>query len=257
MKLHLLKTDLLPEYKKSFQRKITAGLKKLPATPPSFDFTFYNAVSAMSSSKIEGEQMDIDSYIKHKTNGIKYNKDLTEKPNDLFVAYEFAQENNFSKANFLKAHKLISKHLLPPQMQGVYRHHQMTVVNSLTHQITYTACDARLVETEMDKLFTDIDSLMWEHLTDVEVFYFAAYIHLMFVKIHPFDDGNGRSARLLEKWFMAEKLNRYAWCIQSELYYFQNLQSYYNGLKMTGAFYDTTASDKVLPFLSLLPKALL
>jgi len=43
-------------------------------------------------------------------------------------------------------------------------------------------------------------SSKFEVLTDSELF-FAALIHLVFVKIHPFDDGNGRAARLLEKWF--------------------------------------------------------
>ncbi len=257
MKLQVLKTDLLPEFKKKFQRKITTGLKKLPPTPPSFDFTFYNAVGVMSSSRIEGEAMDIDSYVKHKTKGIDYNKALTQKPNDLFDAYLFAQDNNLNEKNFLKAHSIASKHLLPKEWQGKYRGHQMTVVNSQTQQITYTACDVQLVENEMSKLFADINTLLWEHLTDAEVFYFAALIHLVFVKIHPFEDGNGRTARLLEKWFMAEKLNRYAWCIQSELYYYSHLQNYYSNLKMLGAFYDMANYHQAMPFLSILPNALL
>lgn len=28
-------------------------------------FTFYTSVSVMSSSRIEGEQLDVDSYVKH------------------------------------------------------------------------------------------------------------------------------------------------------------------------------------------------
>ena len=41
-------------------------------------------------------------------------------------------------------------------------------------------------------------------------------IHLVFVKIHPWNDGNGRSARLMEKWFLAQKLDEKAWFIESE-----------------------------------------
>lgn len=32
----------------------------------SHSFTFYTSVSVMSSSKIEGEQLEVDSYVKHK-----------------------------------------------------------------------------------------------------------------------------------------------------------------------------------------------
>jgi Fic family protein len=48
-------------------------------------------------------------------------------------------------------------------------------------------------------------------LSAEEVFYFASFIHLRFVHIHPFRDGNGRAARLIEKWFIAEKLGKQFW----------------------------------------------
>ena len=35
-------------------------------------FTFYTSVSVMSSSKIEGEQMEVDSYVKHKILDVEY-----------------------------------------------------------------------------------------------------------------------------------------------------------------------------------------
>lgn len=58
----------------------------------------------------------------------------------------------------------------------------------------------------MHELFDDIRMLLDMELTEKEVFYYASLIHLMFVHIHPFADGNGRSARLLEKWFITSSL---------------------------------------------------
>jgi Fic family protein len=45
-------------------------------------------------------------------------------------------------------------------------------------------------------------------LSILEIFYYAAFIHLVFLKKHPLQDGNGRTARLVEKWVLREKLGQ-------------------------------------------------
>ena len=51
-------------------------------------FTFYTSMAVISSFRIEGEQMEIDSYIKHKMQDIEYLPELVEKPNDLYRAFQ-------------------------------------------------------------------------------------------------------------------------------------------------------------------------
>ncbi len=41
--------------------------------------------------KIEGEEIELDSYIKHKNFGIKFLADYTKKIDDLYNAYQFAK----------------------------------------------------------------------------------------------------------------------------------------------------------------------
>ena len=67
--------------------------------------------------------------------------------------------------------------------------------------------------------YINIESLMKQKINFQEVFYFVSIIHLGFMKIHPCNDGNGRSGRWLEKWFLLEKLGAKAWFVQSEKYY--------------------------------------
>ncbi|MBW4889716.1 Fic family protein [Mucilaginibacter sp. HMF5004] len=88
------------------------------------------------------------------------------------------------------------------------------------------------------------------------MFFFASLIHLVFVKIHPFNDGNGRTGRLIEKWFLAQKLGDKAWFIQSEKNYYQQHQTYYNNLRALGLEYPELDYDKALLFLLMLPGAL-
>lgn len=230
-------------------------IKKIELEPHSF--TFYTSVSVMSSSKIEGEQMEVDSYVRHKILNVEYLPELTEKPNDLYQAYLFAKDNPLTKDNFHKAHQLVAAHLLPKPQRGELRKTEMLVMEHDTGRIQYEAAEQKILKTEYDKLWSEIVGLLNKELTIDEVFYYSAFIHLVFVNIHPFGDGNGRIARLLEKWFLTEKLGERAWYIQSEKYYYKHVNDYYKNLARLGMFYDKLDYEKCIPFLLMLPQSLI
>lgn len=235
-------------------QKEFSDLEQIKLEPHSF--TFYTSVSVMSSSKIEGEQLEVDSYVKHKMLKVKYIPELTEKPNDLYQAYLFANENSLNHNNFLKTHKLISTHLLPKFQQGVIRKTEMLVMEHKTGRIQYEAAPLILVKSHYKQLWDEINKLLKQELSIEEVFYYASYIHLAFVNIHPFSDGNGRISRLLEKWFLVEKLGERAWYIKSEKYYYKNINDYYKNLSRLGLFYEGLDYEKSIPFLLMLPQSL-
>ena len=219
-------------------------------------FRFYTAVSVMSSSRIEGEQMEIDSYLKHKLQNIEYLPDLTEKPNDLFEAYEFARDNKLSLPNFYEVHRIATKHLLPEGQRGVIRTGNMLIMEQQTQRVQYEAAMASVVKNEFEKFWEELNELIQQKLSTNQIFYFASLIHLVFVKIHPFNDGNGRTGRLLEKWFLNTMLGEKAWYIGSEHYYYKNIKNYYNSLARVGLFYEELNYDKAIPFLLMLPNCL-
>ena len=231
-----------------------AHIKQREWTPESF--RFYTAVSVISSSRIEGEQMEIDSYLKHKLQNIEYLPNLTEKPNDLFEAYEFARDNKLTMVNFYEAHSIATKHLLPQSQRGVVRTGNMIIMNHQTQQVQYEAAMASVVNTEFADFWSELDELTQQKLSPNQVFYYASLIHLVFVKIHPFNDGNGRTGRLLEKWFLNTMLGEKAWYIGSEHYYYKNIQNYYNSLARVGLFYNELNYDKAIPFLLMLPQSM-
>ena len=255
--MEIISNKYFESYKQQIQIDFASALKEMreiELNPQSF--TFYTSVAVISSSKIEGEQMEVDSYIKHKMQGIEYLPELVEKPNDLFLAYLFSKESKLSKENFLQSHILLSTHLLPEKWRGIYRQNEMLVMEHNTGRIQYEAAPYSIIKSEMEKLWKDINTLLKQKHSTEEIFYYASYIHLMFVDIHPFNDGNGRAARLLEKWFLAEKLGETAWYIQSEKYYYHYVNHYYKNLNRLGMFYDKLNYSNAVPFLQMLPNSI-
>lgn len=257
IELKIIPIDLMASYKLQVNTNLQSAFESLKDAEISTDtFSFYTSVSAITSSRIEGEQMEVDSYIKHKMLNIEYLPNLVEKPNDLYKAYLFAQEKELTNTTFLEAHTLLATHLLSINKQGVYRKGNMVVTEHKTGKIQYEAAPSDEIKKLMDLLWNDIEQLKKQQLTTEEVFYFASFIHIVFVNIHPFEDGNGRAGRLLEKWFIAEKLGKKAWYVQSELNYYTFVNDYYKNLNRLGMFYEQLDYTKALPFLLMLPNAL-
>ena len=248
--LKILSDKLLPDYSKliDFDLEETITLIEKDSVPVDY-FQFYNSVSSVYSSKIEGENIDFDSYYKHKFLNVKYKPDYTKKSDDLFLAYEFTLENNLSFENVLRAHSILSRNLLPRNQRG-FRNGPMFVLNS-NDRIEYVAAEPNIVKSELEKLFFDISILLNEKLTLPEIFFYAAFTHLVFVKVHPFQDGNGRAARLLEKWFLIEKSGKKIISVELEKHYYKNLSDYYNNLRKPGLEYTGLDYSQSLDFLTM------
>lgn len=211
-------------------------------------FQFYKSVSSVYSSKIEGEDIDFDSYFKYKFLKVKFKPDYTRKADDLYAAYDFIENNTLTLKHVQKAHSILSKNFLPKSQQGLIRNNPMFVINS-DDQIEYVAAGPELVKSELDRLFHDIDLLLRTALNPFEVFYYSSLLHLVFVKIHPFQDGNGRTARLLEKWFLIEKIGDKAKSVQLEKNYYLKLKEYYFNIRKIGLEYECLDYSKCLDFL--------
>ncbi len=256
IKLNIIPNSLLQQYVDTFHLSIKQDFENLNDSELSIDtFSFYTSVSAVFSSKIEGEPIELDSYIKHKRFDVEYLPDYTRKIDDLYDAYLFAQKNVLNQKNIELVHSQLTKHFLKKTKQGKVRVSNMFVITK-DGKIEYVAATPDKVESEMQLFYTDLDLLVKTDLSFEETLFCASMLHLVFVKIHPFDDGNGRTARLLEKWFIAQKLGNKAWFVQSEKNYYDNHQTYYNNIRRLGLDYEELNYDEAMPFLKMLPKAI-
>ncbi|RZK39779.1 MAG: hypothetical protein EOO90_17550 [Pedobacter sp.] len=253
--LKIIPNELLDNYLEQLPSNLDELFNHLhDAELSTINFSFYTSVASVFSSKIEGETIELDSFIKHKRDGIPFKIDYTQKIDDLYHAYSFAQQNCLNKQNIEEAHRLLSKHILTKSARGTFRKQNM-YVSTPDGKIEYVAATPFEVPVEMEKFYHDIDELTNTELSIEETFFYAAMIHMVFVKIHPWNDGNGRSARLIEKWFLAEKLGSKAWFLQSEKQYYEQHQLYYTNIRKLGLEYVDLDYTKAMSFLLMLPNS--
>lgn len=255
MRLRLIKSTLFDKYRQVQPISIQKHFNKLKSRQDQEDaFGYALAQASVYSSMIEGNHIDLESYLRFSSTGLNTKSKSFREIEDLRAAYQFARQQKLSSANFLLTHAISTETILEDEnYRGKLRDKPVYIYSG--QERIYTGADAQILPEVFDQFFQDIDILLGRDLSMSECFYFAAFIHLVFVKIHPFADGNGRSARLLEKWFLASRLGETAWFIESEKLYQRRIRSYYKHLCI-GDRYDNVDYSLAIPFLKMLPMAL-
>ncbi len=109
-----------------------------------------------------------------------------------------------------------------------YRDGQNVIRNSQSGGIVYMPPEARDVPSLMEQLVYWINGEAIKDELPIPII--AALAHYQFATIHPYYDGNGRTARLLTTFI----LHRYGYGLKGiytlEAYYAQQLEDYYNAL---------------------------
>jgi Fic family protein len=250
MKTELITNILLEEYNKKQKYSLHKHLNEVSKKyGNSNSFAFVN--SSIYSSMIEGSGIDMDNYLFNKETNHK--SDEMDRIDDLINAYLFAQKNALNKKNVLKAHSILSKNFdISEKYKGAFRDKDVRICNLF--KTIYKATATEELKGELDKFFNDISTLLnKKQYSYNEAFYYGSMIHLVFEKIHPFADGNGRMGRLLEKWFLSNVLNEKVWNIPSEINYWIKRESYYKNLTVIGDDYTNVNYKNALPFLLMLP----
>ena len=255
MFLEILTEKYFKEYKENNNKTLNKFFKNSKNKNEKNNFNFYFESSAVYSSNIEGNPMDLNSFMNAKMLKNRKKDKNFEEINDLIKAYEFAKSNILTENTILEAHKIISKRLLIKNKRGKYREERIGVFGE--EGLIYVALEPEKVKKTMRLFFKDISFLLKKKkLSTEKIFYFASMIHLKFAQIHPLADGNGRAARLLEKWFLASFIKEKAWTIKSEKYYKENRSEYYRRINLGDNFYEVNM-NKCLPFLNMLPEAVI
>jgi len=197
-------------------------------------------VSAFSSTSIEGNPLpltDVKRILKNRPEYIRdsekevlnYSKALVEL-NELIKA----DQAIFNTELILKIQKTITDSLIEDYRAGHIRQEPVFVNNPKTRQTVYWPPEQGEVEDLLRALFDYLNS----NQNKVDALILAGIFHKQFVVIHPFVDGNGRTARLATKVILAKMgLNTFN-LFSFENYYNQNVSRYFESVGLFGNYYD-------------------
>ncbi|NOZ46665.1 MAG: Fic family protein [Chlorobi bacterium] len=160
---------------------------------------------AIASSQIEGA---VTTREKAKDMLRKNKKPRTKSEQMIlnnFITIKHIVENKYkslTKDTLFEIHKLITHQTLDNQDdEGKYRtHNKINVVDVVDGEIVHTPPDNKNIENLMNNLFDFFNKNNNEQF--IHPIIKACIIHFMVGYIHPFVDGNGRTARALFYWYL-------------------------------------------------------
>lgn len=197
--------------------------------------------SSVFSTRIEWSQLVLEDAQK-----ILEKKDIKARPRDKqeFLNYmsvlDYIESKEKAKTITAKdvfmIHELTTKEILSTWLQNKYREQQNAIYNS-DWWIIYMPPEYKDVQKLMSELLNFVNSKI-----EISPIIRASILHHRFVIVHPFIDGNGRTARALTQLFLYQNGFNTKKYFSLEEYYDNDLNNYYEAIYTWPNFY--TNSEK-------------
>ncbi|MGI5827372.1 MAG: Fic family protein [Patescibacteria group bacterium] len=202
-------------------------------------------ISAYSSTSIEGNPLpltDVKRILENSPENIRDSEKEVLNYNQSLVELNALIKTNkevFDTKLILKIQQTITTGLIEKYRCGKIRQESVFVNNPKTHQTVYLPPDHQDVSKLLEELFLYLD----KNKNVIDPLILAGIFHKQFVVIHPFVDGNGRTARLATKVLLAKMgLNTFN-LFSFENYYNQNVSRYFQEVGVWGNYYEI--KDKI------------
>ncbi|MBU1015164.1 Fic family protein [Patescibacteria group bacterium] len=204
-----------------------------------------------SSTHIEGNKLNLHQveavYARKKVDAP--NRDIYEVQNYLkalrYIERIVQKKQSFTERIVLKIHKLVTDKTLPDEQCGKYRKGSVYVIRrrlGFPDEKVYTGPDAKKVKKLMAEL------VAWIHESerqDVHPVIVAGVLHQEIAAIHPFADGNGRTARALATLVLYQRGFDFRRLFALEDYYNKDRPAYYRAINV-GENYEQRRTDITL-----------
>lgn len=199
-------TSFIQEDLHHFDLKLIGGLYKNSITPQDQEEYFKNSLmeEAIASSQIEGAATTTDvarNMIKSGRNPRNESEQMIINNFRAIREIEGRLDEKLSPELIIDVHQIMTVNTDAAKYAGSFRDHPIYVKDHVDGEIAFTAPNQEEVSLFVEQLI--------KFINQEEEFYHpiikASILHFMIGYIHPFGDGNGRTARALFYWYLMKK----------------------------------------------------
>lgn len=197
-------------------------------------------VSAHSSTSIEGNPLpltEVKRIIKNRPENLRDSEKEVLNYNLGLETLNKGIDNQtikFDLALILKIQRIVTHELINVFHAGKLRREPVFVNDPRLHKAIYLSPDHKDVPT----LISDLIRFITSNKKQLDPLILAGIFHKQFVIIHPFIDGNGRTARLTTKVLLANMGVNTFNLFSFEDYYNQNVTKYFENVGERGNYYE-------------------
>lgn len=197
------------------------------------------AISAHASTSIEGNPIpltDVRKILKNTPAHIRdTEKEILNYNKALLYLNTLVSKPKPVTAQFIcTIQSIVVEGLIDEKNIGNFRIDHVVVNDPRKRKIAYISPNAEEVNILMNELINYLEKEY--NITDPLIL--AGIFHRQFVIIHPFMDGNGRTARLVTKYLLARMGLDTFRLFSFENYYNQNVTKYFSSVGVLGDYYD-------------------
>ncbi len=199
------------------------------------------AVSAYASTSIEGNPLpltEVKRLLKTQPGTVRQSELEVLNYNQALLVLSEGEERPLTQALLLEIHHLVMQNLLPEHQVGRFRQEPVVVHDPRSGEIIYLPPDYEDVELLTEGLL----DFVAQNRSVLDPVILAGLLHKQLAIIHPFVDGNGRTARLAAKFLLADLGLNIFNLFSFENYYNQDVTQYFQQVGVVGNYYDMAGS---------------
>jgi Fic family protein len=226
----VLRTSILPRQEAKLKRQ---ALIRMIHSSTSIEGNRLNRYEVQKV--IEGEKVDAPEHDIHEV------KNYQEAM--VYVHNAVPDEKKITKKTILDIHRLVTKNTLPEDRCGKFRKDKVYVVirrGGRVAKVQYTGPAAKDVPKLVQALVDWITKTEKEDICPVLV---AGLAHSEVAAIHPFADGNGRTARILATLILYKRGYDFRKLFALEDYYNQDRPAYYKAIHLGENYQERVGAD--------------